>query len=64
MTADATEVRDVSEYAYRRGEVSFLEFLDAQRTFNETMRSYRRAKARYSLAYLRIEWVTGRWLEP
>lgn len=64
MTAEATEVRDISEYAYRRGEVSFIEFLDAQRAFNETMRSYQEAMARYALARYRIDWVTGRSLEP
>ncbi len=64
MTAEATEVRDTSEYAYRRGEVSFVEFLDAQRAFNETMRSYQAAMARYALAGYRIDWVTGRSLEP
>ena len=64
MTTEATAVRDVSEYAYRRGEVSFVEFLDAQRAFNATMRSYQEAMARYALARYRIDWVTGRSLEP
>ncbi len=64
MTSEASEVRDASEYAYRRGEVSFVEFLDAQRAFNETMRSYQEALARYALARYRIDWVTGRSLEP
>jgi cobalt-zinc-cadmium efflux system outer membrane protein len=64
MTTEATDVRDISEYAYRRGEISFIEFLDAQRAFNETMRSYQEAMARYALARYRIDWVTGRSLEP
>jgi len=64
MTSEAREVRDASEYAYRRGELSFVEFLDAQRAFNGTMRSYQQAMARYALARYRIDWVTGRSLEP
>jgi cobalt-zinc-cadmium efflux system outer membrane protein len=64
MTTEARDVRDISEFAYRRGEVSFVEFLDAQRAFNETMRSYHEAMARYALARYRIDWVTGRSLEP
>jgi len=64
MTTEARDVRDISEFAYRRGEVSFVEFLDAQRAFNETMRSYQEAMARYALARYRIDWVTGRSLEP
>jgi cobalt-zinc-cadmium efflux system outer membrane protein len=64
MTAEATEVRDTSEYAYRRGEVSFVEFLDAQRAFNRTMRSYQQAIARHAVARYRIDWVTGRSLDP
>jgi len=64
MTTEATEVREVSEYAYRRGEVSFLEFLDAQRAFNDTMRSYQEAMARYAAAVYRVDWVAGRSLGP
>lgn len=59
MTAEAREVRDASEYAYRRGEISFVEFLDAQRAFNETMGSYQQALAGYALALYRLEYVTG-----
>lgn len=59
MTAEAREVRDASEYAYRRGEISFVEFLDAQRAFNQTMGSYQQALAGYALALYRLEYVTG-----
>ena len=33
-------VRETVAYAYRRGGTSILDFLDAQRTFNDTMKSY------------------------
>lgn len=64
MTKEARDVRDASEYAYRRGEISFVEFLDAQRAFNETMRSYQEAMASYALAGYRIDYVTGRSVDP
>ncbi|MGB8330275.1 MAG: TolC family protein [Polyangiales bacterium] len=64
MTKEAGDVRDASEYAYRRGEISFVEFLDAQRAFNETMRSYQEALTSYALAGYRIDYVTGRLIEP
>ena len=56
---EAKEVRDAAEYAYRRGEVSFLEFLDAQRAFIETTRSYYEALADHALARFEIDYVTG-----
>lgn len=57
---EAKEVRDAAEYAYRRGEASFLEFLDAQRAFNETMRSYHEALAEHARARYAIDYVAGR----
>lgn len=64
MTQEAGEVRETSEYAYRRGEVSFVEFLDAQRAFNETMRSYQEVLASYALARYRIDYVTATAVQP
>jgi cobalt-zinc-cadmium efflux system outer membrane protein len=64
MTKEASDVREASEYAYRRGEISFVEFLDAQRAFNETMRSYQEVLASYALARYRIDYVTARSVEP
>ena len=37
-----------TEYSYRRGEASFIEFLDAVRAFNDTMQSYNEARADYA----------------
>jgi len=64
MIKEAREVRETSEYAYRRGEISFVEFLDAQRAFNQTMRSYDEALAGYALTRYRIDYVTARSVEP
>jgi len=49
MLAPARNVRDTTDYSYRRGEASFIELLDAQRTFNDTMQSYN-GRARISRA--------------
>jgi len=48
MLAPARDVRATTEYAYRRGEATFIELLDAQRAFNETMRGYHEARAQYA----------------
>ena len=45
MLAQAQDVRATTEYSYRRGEASFVEFLDAVRAFNDTMQSYNEARA-------------------
>ncbi|MFQ3589753.1 MAG: TolC family protein [Chloracidobacterium sp.] len=44
----ARDVLEVTEYAYRRGEASFVEFLDAQRTYNEARQGYIDARAEYA----------------
>lgn len=48
LLEQARDVLEVTEYAYRRGEASFVEFLDAQRTYNETMQGYIDARAEYA----------------
>lgn len=57
---EAKEVRDAAEYSYRRGEASFLEFLDAQRAYIETARSYHETLADHARARFGIDYVTGR----
>lgn len=59
MLGQAQEVRRVTEYSYRRGEASLVEFLDAQRAFNDTMESYNQARAEYVRSLYLIEAVTG-----
>ncbi|NDJ11659.1 MAG: TolC family protein [Acidobacteriia bacterium] len=48
MLPRAREVRDTTEYSYRRGEASLIEFLDAQRAFNEAVQSYNDARVNYA----------------
>jgi cobalt-zinc-cadmium efflux system outer membrane protein len=59
MLGKAREVRDVTEYSYRRGEATLVEFLDAQRAFNDVMQSYAEAQANYARSLYLIDSVTG-----
>ena len=59
MLAQALDVRAATEYSYRRGEASLIEFLDAVRAFNETMRSYNEARADYARSLYTLESTTG-----
>jgi cobalt-zinc-cadmium efflux system outer membrane protein len=64
MLAQAREVRDITEYAYRRSEASLLEFLDAQRAFNETMQAYYEARAEYAGSLYLLESSAGAGGKP
>jgi cobalt-zinc-cadmium efflux system outer membrane protein len=46
----ATKSRDISEYAYRRGGLALLDFLDAERSYRATQLGYRQALASYLIA--------------
>lgn len=48
MITQARRVREVIEFSYRRGEASFIDLLDAQRTFAETMQGYNEARVEYA----------------
>lgn len=60
MIEQAREVRDTTEYAYKRGDATLLELLDARRAFNETMQSYHEARAEYARALYLLDSVTGK----
>lgn len=55
----AEKSRDISEYAYRRGAVSLLDFLDAERSYRATALSYRQALAAYLLALEQLREAVG-----
>ena len=59
MLPRAREVRQTTEYSYRRGEASLVEFLDAQRAFNDTMQTYNDARASLARSLYLIESVTA-----
>ena len=60
MLVQAREVRTTTEYSYRRGEASFIEFLDAVRAFNETMQSYNNARAEFARSLYALDAISGK----
>lgn len=57
MLGKARDVRDTTEYSYRRGEASLIEFLDAQRAFNDVMQSYTEVRGSYAKSLYLIDTV-------
>jgi cobalt-zinc-cadmium efflux system outer membrane protein len=55
----ATRSRDISEYAYRHGGISLLNFLDAERSYRATQLAYRQALASYLLALEQLRQAAG-----
>jgi len=55
----ATRSRDISEYAYRHGGASLLNFLDAERSYRATQLAYRQALESYLLALEQLREAVG-----
>ena len=55
----AEDSRDISEYAYKRGAASLLDFLDAERSYRATQLAYRQALANYMLAIETLRQAVG-----
>jgi cobalt-zinc-cadmium efflux system outer membrane protein len=55
----AQQDRDISEYAYRRGAASLLDFLDAERSYRATQLAYRQALASYLLSLEQLREAVG-----
>jgi cobalt-zinc-cadmium efflux system outer membrane protein len=55
----AEDSRDISEYAYKRGAASLLDFLDAERSYRATQLAYRQGLATYMLAVEQLREVVG-----
>ena len=64
MLQQAREVRNTTEYSYRRGEASLIEFLDAQRAYNDTIQSYNEARADYARSLYQIDSISGKAVTP
>src|SRR5206468_12720791 len=64
MLQQAREVRQTTEYSYRRGEASFVELLDAQRAFKHTMQGYNEARAEYARSLYLIDSISGKVVNP
>ncbi len=56
---EAKEDLDISEYAYRRGAASLLDFLDAERSYRATELGYRQALASYLTALEQLREAVG-----
>lgn len=59
MLAQARDVRDTIAYSYRRGEASFVELIDAQRTLNDTLQSYNEARADFARSLYTVDAMSG-----
>jgi cobalt-zinc-cadmium efflux system outer membrane protein len=55
----AQDSRDISEYAYKRGAASLLDFLDAARSYRSTQLAYRQALASYMTALEQLKEALG-----
>ncbi len=55
----AKDVRQITEFSYRRGAASFLEFLDAQRAYNETMQTFNQARGEFARSLYGIDDAVG-----
>lgn len=55
----AKQSRDISDYAYRKGAASLLDFLDAERTFRANQLAYRQALANYMLGLEQLRQAVG-----
>jgi outer membrane protein, heavy metal efflux system len=56
---EAQQDRDISEYAYKRGAASLLDFLDAERSYRATQLAYRQSLASYLLAVEQLREAVG-----
>jgi outer membrane protein, heavy metal efflux system len=56
---DAKRSRDISEYAYRRGAIALLDFLNAERNYRATELAYRQAVAAYATSLEQLRQAVG-----
>ncbi len=56
---ESKESVDISEYAYKRGAASLLDFLDAERSYRDTQLAYRQQLASYMLALEQLREAVG-----
>jgi len=56
---EAKQSVDISQYAYKRGAASLLDFLDAERSYRDTELAYRQQLASYMLSLEQLREVVG-----
>jgi outer membrane protein, heavy metal efflux system len=57
--AAANDVRRIEEIAYRDGAKGLLDYLDAQRTYNQTLVDYNQARFDFLMSLYQLELATG-----
>jgi cobalt-zinc-cadmium efflux system outer membrane protein len=57
--ATANDVRRIEEIAYRDGAKGLLDYLDAQRTYNQTLIDYNQTRYDFILSLYQLELATG-----
>ena len=55
----AQDSRDISEYAYKRGAASLLDYLDAERSYRSVQLAYRQALGSYMTALEQLKEAVG-----
>jgi outer membrane protein, heavy metal efflux system len=55
----AADVRHIEEIAYREGSKGLLDFLDAQRSYNQTLVNYNQARFDFLMSVYQLEMATG-----
>lgn len=55
----AQDSRDISQYAYKRGAASLLDYLDAERSYRSTQLAYRQALANYLISIEELKESVG-----
>ena len=61
LLRQAAEVMEGKNYSYQRGEVSLLEVLDAQRTYDDVQAQYIETLFNYSVALVELGRAVGLW---
>lgn len=61
LNPQAKRVLDGKVYSYQRGEISLLEVINAQRTYNEVMEDYYSTLAETARAFIELQRVSGIW---
>lgn len=60
MLAKARDVRQITDFSYRRGEATLVELLDAQRAYNETIQSYNESRADFAKSLYQLDSASGK----
>ncbi len=55
----ANDARHIEEIAYHDGAKALLDYLDAQRTYNQTLVDYNQARFDFLMSLYQLEFATG-----